>query len=185
MTTYHLRGFTLIEMVISIVIMAVLAVIAAPRFLNLQQDSKQATVEGVSAALASSLKLAESRIIIDNATQSIDYAGENISLTGNMPAASADTLRALLHIDVPSSWTRNWWEDPCDEPEFCILGNMYVGKGNYVEVPGFPLDSNGGLDRASYIWPRGYTLQSEGCYAFYINKASAEVYHTGAIVSGC
>ncbi|GAD80427.1 pilus assembly FimT family protein [Vibrio ezurae] len=179
------QGFTLIELVVVIVIMATLAVVAAPRFLNLSSNAVEASVNGVEAALKSSLSFADAKIAIDNAKNSIDYLGQTISLTGGMPEASAGTLRALLEIDVPSSWTRNWQTVPCDEPEFCILGNMYPGKNGYVAVPSYPLTPNGGQDRASYIWPRGYVLKSNGCYVFYINEASKEIYHSGSIVSDC
>ena len=40
------KGFTLIEMVVVIVILGILAVTAAPRFLNLQSDARKATLDG-------------------------------------------------------------------------------------------------------------------------------------------
>ncbi|OBT16333.1 hypothetical protein A9264_11885 [Vibrio sp. UCD-FRSSP16_10] len=179
------QGFTLIELVVVIVILGVLAVVAAPRFINLKSDATTSSIEGVAGALHSSLNLASARIQIDNAQDSIEYTGQTITLKAQMPAASADTLRALLQIDVPTSWTRNWETVPCSEPEFCILGNMYPGKSGYVEVPGHPLTANGGQDRASYLWPRGYTLNSNGCYAFYINEATKEAYYSGSRTDGC
>ncbi len=36
------QGFTLLELIIAIVILGILAVVAAPRFLNLQDDAYQA-----------------------------------------------------------------------------------------------------------------------------------------------
>ncbi|MPW37229.1 prepilin-type N-terminal cleavage/methylation domain-containing protein [Vibrio sp. B1Z05] len=179
------QGFTLIELIVALVIVATLAVVAAPRFLNFSNNAFEASIKGVEAALASSLSFADAKIAIDNADTSIDYQGQTISLTGGMPAASAGTLRALLNIEVPPSWTRNWQTVPCSEPEFCILGNMFPGKNGYVAVPDYPLTQNGGQDRASYIWPRGYVLKSNGCYAFYINEATKGVYYSGSIVEGC
>ncbi|MCG9552300.1 prepilin-type N-terminal cleavage/methylation domain-containing protein [Vibrio sp. Isolate31] len=44
-------GFTLIELVVVIVILGILAVTAAPRFLNLQDDARNASLQGLKGAI--------------------------------------------------------------------------------------------------------------------------------------
>ncbi|WP_038175301.1 type II secretion system protein [Vibrio pacinii] len=48
-------GFTLIELVVVIVILGILAVTAAPRFLNLQGDAREASLEGLRGAISGAM----------------------------------------------------------------------------------------------------------------------------------
>lgn len=51
------QGFTLIELVAVIVILGALAVVALPRFINLQDEADQAAVEGVAGSLSSGMAI--------------------------------------------------------------------------------------------------------------------------------
>ena len=72
-------GFTLIELVIVIVILGVLAVTAAPRFIDLQDDAQAASVQGVGAAFASAINLAHLKWRAGGHTGPVD----NLDVFGN------------------------------------------------------------------------------------------------------
>jgi MSHA pilin protein MshA len=86
------QGFTLIELVVVIVILGILAVTAAPRFIDVSSDARQSVMEGVEGSIESAVSMINAKAIIQNqtgATGAVTVNGDFYAVVNGFPAALA------------------------------------------------------------------------------------------------
>ncbi|WPK52408.1 type II secretion system protein [Vibrio fluvialis] len=87
-------GFTLIELVVVIVILGILAVTAAPRFLNLQGDAREASLQGLKGAMQGAAGIVYGKAAIDglettSAATTISAGSGTVAIIYGYPTASS------------------------------------------------------------------------------------------------
>lgn len=84
-------GFTLVELIVVIVVLGILAATALPKFVNVSQDARRASVEGVTGALRSAVSLVQAKYYA---------AGNTTATTVTMQDNSTVTVAAGTGIPV-------------------------------------------------------------------------------------
>ena len=131
------KGFTLIELVVVIVILGILSVTAAPRFLNLQYDARVAVLNGakgaVSGADAITYGKAANLGVEGQSSAVATINGEDIALVYGHAWLVQDELRKVMNTDLNITDTNTGVFDlfsPAEDYQFNVV---VIYSGDYRE----------------------------------------------------
>ncbi len=158
------KGFTLIELVVVIVILGILAVTVAPKYINLKADAQTSTLHGVKAAMEGASALVHGKSIVKgnheesfgltNTVNIGDQGGLNsdgeLLVSYGYPLGIPEEFQRLLDIDAQYKYvpigtnftTFAIYFDENDKPtstnEDCIV--FYIASAGINQSPTFQVN---------------------------------------------
>ena len=106
------KGFTLIELVVVISILAILAAFAIPRFVSLEVEARVAATESLAGAVRSASALAHAKSLVTPGAATVNMEGVNITLQNGYPNGTdventlADDSGFAFTAGNPAVWTK-------------------------------------------------------------------------------
>ena len=159
-------GFTLIELIIVIVILGILAVTAAPKFMNMQGDARKAVLNGMSASMKAAANMVYSKAIIAGVEKKArqvlaiqGVTGDSTDIAFGYPTAADTGILEVLDAKTSATGANAEW-------------GRGALNGNYI------------------MWPTGVatnaaTAINAACYIQYTPATSATVPVYTVVPTGC
>ncbi|CAB0150566.1 Fimbrial protein [Pseudidiomarina piscicola] len=165
----HQKGFTLIELIIVIVVLGILAVTAAPQFINFSSDARESTIKGLEASMKSAVELSYAKAAVENKLSgeaSITTAdGSTVALMNGYPKAAAIAAAAGAGGD----WT-------FEEKTTGVYTSGSEANGVYV----------GTLSSLTDASPTSTEIEATNCFITYTDNADdLGKPSPAATISGC
>ena len=102
------QGFTLVELIIVIVILGILAVTAAPKFIDFTSDANKSAVNGLKGNIAGAMSVVRARAAVENKQKAGQTLKNNLKVEFGYPEASKAGLIDALEISADTKKTKEW-----------------------------------------------------------------------------
>lgn len=154
------KGFTLIELIIVIVVLGILAVTAAPQFINFSSDARTSTVKGLKGAIQGAAQTVYAKAAVDEQLGATGTVG-NVGTVNGYPSATDTDTDGLAEIAEAANLSATDWAAFIND----TAGKVYFGPADLIESA---TSANDFIDVDSG------TSGDQGCFVSYTNAVDSD-----------